>query len=606
MIRLSQHVYVHLGSVCAGIVLDGDQALLIDDGDGSVEESLRELGVTTVDRVLFTHHHRDQASGVNLRVESGTRITVPATELPWFEDVESFWNDLKRRWHLYDDHPHPSVLAESIRIDAVVQGGDELDWGPAKIRVLDTPAHTDGSVTYVVDVDGQRIAFTGDLIAGEGKLWDVHSIQKKGETSTDYHGFMGARKALRESLERVLSAEPDVLVPSHGEPMSDPRRAVDALNANIDRCYDRYVAGSALRYYFGDMFRAFEGKPNHMAMRPVFDPPAFLRHIGTTWIVLSEAGEAFVMDCGSNHVVEHLDTMVLGGEITDVTGFWVTHYHDDHVDAIPSFQERFPCPTWADEHVAQVIEDPTAHRIPCVSPSRARVDHRTTDGNSWQWNEFTMTAYFFPGQTYYHGGLLVAGRGARLFFTGDSFTPSGMDDYCAANRNPLGEGIGYDRCLSVLDETKPTHLFNCHVGPAWNFGEEHIEFMRANLRERESLFTRLIDWEHPNFGLDPHWARCFPYEQSVRRGEWFTLRADFTNYAAEARVAGAQPVLPSSWNQDARPGSCALAAGSDGSIVFRLRVPENATTGRTVVPMDITFGGRRLGQIREAVLVIEP
>ena len=81
--------------------------------------------------------------------------------------------------------------------------------------------------------------------------------------------------------------------------------------------------------------------------------------------------------------------------------------------------------------MAEVIADPLAWRLPCISPSVARVDRATQDGESWTWHEFKLTAYHFPGQTLYHAGLLVEGQGLRMLFVGDSFTMAGIDDYCA-------------------------------------------------------------------------------------------------------------------------------------------------------------------------------
>src|SRR4030095_15209416 len=39
--------------------------------------------------------------------------------------------------------------------------------------------HTDGSVTYLVEVAGRRVAFTGDLIAAPGQIWEIYSLQKR-------------------------------------------------------------------------------------------------------------------------------------------------------------------------------------------------------------------------------------------------------------------------------------------------------------------------------------------------------------------------------------------------------------------------------------------
>ncbi|MGH7957130.1 MAG: MBL fold metallo-hydrolase, partial [Opitutaceae bacterium] len=45
------------------VLRDGDTALLIDLGDGSVLDHLADIGVKRVEWVLFTHHHREQCQG---------------------------------------------------------------------------------------------------------------------------------------------------------------------------------------------------------------------------------------------------------------------------------------------------------------------------------------------------------------------------------------------------------------------------------------------------------------------------------------------------------------------------------------------------------------
>ena len=45
------------------VLKDGDAALLVDLGDGSVLEHLKDIGVARVEWVLFTHHHREQCQG---------------------------------------------------------------------------------------------------------------------------------------------------------------------------------------------------------------------------------------------------------------------------------------------------------------------------------------------------------------------------------------------------------------------------------------------------------------------------------------------------------------------------------------------------------------
>ena len=75
--QLAENLYVHHGTINVGILTDGPRALLIDYGDGDVQRTLDELGVRQVERVLLTHHHRDQASGLGPLAAKGAKVCVP-------------------------------------------------------------------------------------------------------------------------------------------------------------------------------------------------------------------------------------------------------------------------------------------------------------------------------------------------------------------------------------------------------------------------------------------------------------------------------------------------------------------------------------------------
>ena len=216
-----------------------------------------------------------------------------------------------------------------------------------------------------------------------------------------------------------------------------------------------------------------------------------------------------------------------------------------------------------------------------------------------------MTAYHFPGQTYYHGGLLVEGRGVRMFFGGDSFTMAGIDDYCSGNRNLLGEDVGYEKCLRLIQELKPTHIFNCHVDPAFDFTDAEIACMLDTLAEREKCYTALFPWDHANYGMDEHWVRCYPYEQEVAPGETAQLRVEITNHSYEPRTATAHPILPASWDMEIAPAETTIPPRTDGYIGFSIPIPQHyEALGRIVIPIDFTYNARPLGQFREAIFVL--
>ena len=67
------------------VVRDGDAAMLIDLGDGSVLDALGEIGVRRVEWVLFTHHHREQCQGAGKLAALDAKVAVGAAERALFE-----------------------------------------------------------------------------------------------------------------------------------------------------------------------------------------------------------------------------------------------------------------------------------------------------------------------------------------------------------------------------------------------------------------------------------------------------------------------------------------------------------------------------------------
>jgi glyoxylase-like metal-dependent hydrolase (beta-lactamase superfamily II) len=608
LLTLSEHVHVYCGPVQVGIVRDGHRALLIDCGDGSVDRVLTTLGIRSVEQILCTHHHRDQVCGASRWVDKGARIAVGQAERQYFDNPAEYWDEDAHLWRVYRSfRPHPLMLTEPLRVDQTLVEGQEIRFGAAKIRVTNTPGHTDGSISFVVDADGQRVIFCGDLMAGAGQIWDVYSLQRGFERGGDsvggYHGFMGDQSRLKDSLSKVVQQSPAVLVPSHGPVIRQPEQAVRLLTERLDACYENYTSISALRHYFPNLLAEFAGRPSQMPIRPGLPVPDCLRHFGTTWTMVSESGGALVMDVGSDHVVKHLQGMLDREEIRSIDGLWVTHYHFDHTDGIPLFQKTFDCPTYVDRTLAQVLQQPRAWRLPCLATMPIRIDHLLDDGQSWQWREFKLTSYFYPGQTLYHAALLAERDDLRMLFVGDSHTMAGNDDYCAQNRNFLGRGKGFQYCLSLIEKLQPTHMFNCHVQDAFTFTDDEIRFMRQALDRREQLVGQLVPWDHANYGTDDSWVRCFPYTQIALPGSTVKIDVVVTNHAEHDQATRCRAVLPSGWGGEASDWQTAIIpAGHEQSLSLTIKVPADLQPGRVVIPVDIQHGRWQLPQFREAIL----
>ncbi|MHB0875000.1 MAG: MBL fold metallo-hydrolase [Anaerolineae bacterium] len=618
MTRLAADLCVLHGAVNTGVLTSGDRAVLFDCCDTVTPEALAALGVRHVDAIFCTQHRRPNTAGVYPFLELGAAVIAPAAERHLFEDVDTFWGAWLNRWHLADVLPPAQVAVRAIPVARAVAEGDSVEWQGYAIRVIETPGATAGAVSYVVEVGGSSVCFSGDVLYGPGQLWELYSLQRHFGVISDYHGFLGSRQQLLPSLQRLASVGADLLVPAHGEVMRDPAAAVAATIERLEAVWHNYCSISALNFYFPHLLDDTIEDPARFRPAPQYDVPPFVRFVAyTSFAVVSDSGAALLLDCGHDSVVDTLGEWLRSGAIASVDGCWVSHYHYDHVDSLYRLPASFGCPIFTDRSMAEVIEHPSRFYLPCVTTNPAPVARATTDGESWQWHEFRLTALHLPGQTLYHSGLLVEGHGTNVLFVGDSFAPTGVDDYCASNRNFLRREHGLRRCLGLVHQYRPQYLVNQHQQRAFAFGEGDLDYLEATLAERERLLAQLLPWAHPDFGTDEWWVRAYPYEQEATPGGLIAVDVQFTNHGAEETSASVEPVLPEGWRWEhgAGGGSLVAPAQTDGladawcrlpdvAVRLWLRLPADARPGRYTVPFRVTWGGRYLGQVRHAIVVV--
>ena len=308
----------------------------------------------------------------------------------------------------------------------------------------------------------------------------------------DYWGFGGAVPDVKASLDRVLAAKPDILIPSHGVVMHDPATAVAELKENLDAAMENFLTTAAWRISprHDDEYPRELPPPMFPALPPVAYP-AWIREIAsTTKAIVADDKSVFLSDCGHPKAIEELARLRAAGEIGSIDGLWITHYHDDHTEFANAAKRQFGAKVFAQRELVDILENPTAHQMPCLFPESIRVDRVLEHGETFHWKQFQMTAYHFPGQTLYHDGLLVERDGFKVFFTGDSFANWGIDDYCSQNRCFLGPDVGYEKCLQLLLEVKPHLLVAAHWG-AVPVSTGYLSRTLALVQERAKLFQPL-------------------------------------------------------------------------------------------------------------------
>lgn len=159
--KVKRYVYVYL--------ITGEKCYLVDSGVCGCEEIIRDymnhLGrrIEEIDAIFLTHAHPDHIGGAAaIRRLSGCKIYASQKERGWIEEVELQWKE----------RPIPNfhvLVKESVKVDEVIKEGDLIKpEDNICIRVLDTPGHSLGHVSYLWNEAG--VLFSGDSIP------DIHDF----------------------------------------------------------------------------------------------------------------------------------------------------------------------------------------------------------------------------------------------------------------------------------------------------------------------------------------------------------------------------------------------------------------------------------------------
>lgn len=610
---ITPHVLIYHGAVNVAVIRRHGRALLIDSGDGSVLQAVRTAGIGHVDWVLYTDHERDHCGGAALLKGAGVKIAVPEGEVRFFHNATEFWQSADKVInHRYDFRPDLSVLRSSVLPNRTIHPNEFFSWEGLRIQVVATPGVTDGEASYIADVDGRRIAFTGDLIYGPGKIWEFYKLQRPfaGMAGSypnagrgGYWAFGGATSELEKSLQTVLSFHPDMFIPAHGVVMRNPAEAAALLDKNLDAAMRNYLTLADWRIYWRGRYvrTGFPDVPM-LSSLPVPKAPSWLhRLVETSWYIQAPNGRIFLFDCGFYPVVTAINRLVKAGEIKGIDGIWISHYHDDHVSSVNKIRRDYGGRVYAQRELVDILENPLAYRMPCLFPERIHIDHPLDEGKVIWWHGYKMTAYYFPGQTLYHDGLLIEHDGARIFMSGDSFANFGIDDYCSYNRNFLGDEPGYEQCIKLLLKLKPDMLVAAHFGPV-PFSEANLEKALALLERRRHLFAKLFPWDDPNFGLDPDWVRAYPFRQTVLPGQVVTVEARIFNHSSIPHSASTELHAPPGWRVDKSSGEVTIPPHSEGRIRLTARAPVRPQSRREILGLAVQFDRKNLGERAVAIV----
>jgi len=608
-IRLSEHVSLIRGSVNGGII-EKDDARLVIYGDPSGQ-------INQADMVLLTHSRRDVVWAGRKLIEDGATAVVPDADRDNFVNVERFWTDFAtRRFHDYAQQG-TKRLTKPMKIGRAVRDGDSFSWKGVPIKVIGTPGYTRQAVSYLIEIDGLRYAFVGDIIYGNGKLLDLYSLQDavKEAKIGGYHGWAGRMGDLIVSLRKIAAEKPDIIVSSRGMVIRKPDEAIGLLIQRLRKVYENYLSISAGRWYFKERYdiladRVLGPNPevNWMPWADVIEkrPPEWIIPISNSRLIVSEDRSGFLVDCGSRRIVNELIKLTEAGKLVRLEGLFITHYHDDHTDNAAAFLEEFKCPVYATGPVVDILERPAAYRLPAMTPNPIPDIHVLPEGHKMRWKEFTFTFHDFPGQTIYHDALLVEKDNAeKIFFIGDSFTPSGIDDYCLLNRNLMHQSTGYFYCLDFLRRIpSETLLINEHVVQPFRFSALQLDHMTAAFSKRKALLAELFPWDEPNYGIDERWIRFTPYGEKTGPGRTVHMSVKIFNHSAVPHQFTTTLHLPAGFDATRTTASISVPPRVEKQVDYDLAVSASAAPGTYVITADVEWDQWKLSRWTEAIIEI--
>jgi glyoxylase-like metal-dependent hydrolase (beta-lactamase superfamily II) len=211
------HIYP-CGPVMANMMFvagDGSKTVaVIDPSDADLALAILKDRGWTLSDILITHRHFDHLLGVAaLKKATGAKIYISEKDAGGL------------RSNLISLSMTQRIALEPVEPDVLLHDGDTFTAAGLTFRVLSTPGHTEGGITFVCDEE--RCAFVGDTLFADGfGRYDLPT---------------GDLAALTCSIKNVLFALPDDyrLYPGHDEPTTVEReRKSNPINFEGIQWYD--------------------------------------------------------------------------------------------------------------------------------------------------------------------------------------------------------------------------------------------------------------------------------------------------------------------------------------------------------------------------------
>jgi hypothetical protein len=224
-------------------------------------------------------------------------------------------------------------------------------------------------------------------------------------------------------------------------------------------------------------------------------------------------------------------------------------------------------------------------------------------GESFTWNEYSITPHALPGHTRYAVAYEVTIDDVTVLFTGDQQEGLGgagerrdIMNYQYRNLFALGD---YRRSAALYRRIGPGLIATGHWQPRW-VEEGYLDYLATEGQFVDDIHHRLLPLDEYDLPADSILARIAPYRSHLVAGATAEYVVTLCNPLSERATATVSLVVPPGWAASDTQ-LIDLQPGANGEAIFAITAGTSPTR-RARVAADVTIGDLRLGQHAEALV----